>query len=255
MFTQYLLIQGCYNPGYHGDGACDDENNNEACFFDGGDCCGSNVNINYCTICQCLELEGGGSGGTTTPSGTSTSGSCNPGWSGDNYCDDSNNNLNCNFDGGDCCGPNVNTLWCTECLCLEEGGGASGGTTPPPGTTTLSETTTSGGCNPGWSGDNYCDDFNNNINCNFDGGDCCGPNVNTLYCDECECLEGGSGGTTTPSGTTTSGSCNLAFIGDNYCDDINNTPDCNFDGGDCCGSDVNTSWCIECQCLEEGGDG
>ena len=56
----------------------------------------------------CLEPEG-----TTTPS-------CNQDWIGDAYCDDINNNVVCNFDDGDCCGPNVNTQYCTECLCLEE---------------------------------------------------------------------------------------------------------------------------------------
>ena len=56
----------------------------------------------------CLEAEG-----TTTPS-------CNQGWIGDAYCDDINNNVACNFDGGDCCGSNVNTEYCLECLCLEE---------------------------------------------------------------------------------------------------------------------------------------
>ena len=52
-------------------------------------------------------------------------------------CDDVNNNEACSFDGGDCCGPNVNTDWCTECLCLE------GGVTTPSG---------SGGCS-NWIGD------------------------------------------------------------------------------------------------------
>ena len=52
---KHLLIAGCEIPGSHGDGYCDDVNNNEACFFDGGDCCGSNVNTQYCTECQCLE--------------------------------------------------------------------------------------------------------------------------------------------------------------------------------------------------------
>ena len=61
----------------------------------------------------CLE-EGDG----TTPSGSG--GTCDQGWIGDAYCDDINNNVGCNFDGGDCCGANVNTEWCTECLCLEE---------------------------------------------------------------------------------------------------------------------------------------
>ena len=31
-------------------------------------------------------------------------------------------------------------------------------------------------------GDGYCDDGANNLDCNFDGGDCCGPNVITYYC-------------------------------------------------------------------------
>ena len=114
MFTHYLLITGCENPGYHEDGHCDDENNNEACFFDGGDCCGSSGSTNWCTLCQCLE--GGNSGGTTT------GGACNQDYIADEYCDDINNNLDCSYDGGDCCGYNVNTLYCTLCQCLEGGG-------------------------------------------------------------------------------------------------------------------------------------
>ena len=53
-----VWITGCSYPSWHADGYCDDENNNEACFFDGGDCCGSNVDTQYCTVCQCLD--GGG---------------------------------------------------------------------------------------------------------------------------------------------------------------------------------------------------
>ena len=115
---------------YHGDGACDDENNNEACFFDGGDCCGVYVLTDWCTECHCLEEGGGGdNGGITTTSGTTISASCNQGWIADGYCDDINNNVDCIFDGGDCCGSNVNTLYCTECLCLEGEEGGNGGTT------------------------------------------------------------------------------------------------------------------------------
>ena len=125
----------------------------------------------------CLD----GEESTTTPSGN-----CYQGWIGDNYCDDINNYVECNFDGGDCCGSNVNTQYCTECLCLEGGGG--GGSE---GTTTSSNITITGpvACSQGWVGDGYCDDINNNVGCNFDGGDCCGPNVNTAYCLECLCLE------------------------------------------------------------------
>ena len=40
---------------------------------------------------------------------------------------------------------------------------------------------------PQFRGDGICDDGNNIAACDFDGGDCCGPNVNTLYCHECKC--------------------------------------------------------------------
>merc|ERR1712088_952146 len=60
---------------------------------------------------------------------------------------------------------------------------------------------------PQWFGDNYCDDDNNNEECGWDGGDCCGDNVNTQYCSACECLDPNAGGPTTapppPSPTTT----------------------------------------------------
>ena len=113
LFTYYLLIKGCENPDWILDGFCDDGNNNEDCLFDGGDCCGSNVQTHWCTECLCLEEGGGGSGETTT------SGGCSQVWIGDGYCDDINNNLDCTYDGGDCCGSNVNTQYCTECQCLE----------------------------------------------------------------------------------------------------------------------------------------
>ena len=71
-------------------------------------CCGSNVKIDWCTECLCLE------GGGTTPSGV-----CNQGWIGDGYCDNINNNLDCTYDGGDYCLDYVNEDYCEECLCLE----------------------------------------------------------------------------------------------------------------------------------------
>ena len=241
------MITGCFNDGYYKDGYCDDYNNNEACFFDGGDCCGSNVNTEFCTQCLCLEEEGGGSGGTTTPYETTTSCFGEPSWIADGNCDDITNYEGCFFDGGDCCGSNVNTQYCTQCLCLEEeGGGGIGGTT------------TAGACNQGWIGDMQCDDINNNLDCIYDGGDCCGPNVNTQYCYICQCLEedgGGSGGTTTPYGTTTSCFGDSSWIADGICDDITNYEGCFFDGGDCCGSNVNTQFCTQCLCLEEEGGG
>ena len=43
------------------------------------------------------------------------------------------------------------------------------------------------------------------------------------------------------------------WIGDGYCDDVINTELCNYDGGDCCGSFIDTTYCNECQCCDVGG--
>ena len=40
-----------------------------------------------------------------------------------------------------------------------------------------------------------------------------------------------------------------AMIGDGYCNDETNNEDCNYDGGDCCGTCVITNQCSECECL------
>ena len=38
-----------------------------------------------------------------------------------------------------------------------------------------------------WVGNSFCDDEANTWNCNYDGGDCCGPCVNDEYCSNCTC--------------------------------------------------------------------
>ena len=52
-----LTFLGCFNLDWKGDGICDDQNNHGGCNFDGGDCCGDNVDTDLCTQCQCLEEE------------------------------------------------------------------------------------------------------------------------------------------------------------------------------------------------------
>jgi len=95
-----------------------------------------------------------------------------PNWKGDNFCDDENNNAGCEWDGGDCCGDDVKENYCTACECLDPAKQCTG---------------TCG--SPHWKGDNWCDDENNNCGCEWDGGDCCGNDVKTTYCKECECLD------------------------------------------------------------------
>ena len=59
---------------------------------------------------------------TVTISSTSASGTGCPGdasYNGDGWCDDPLNTAECHFDSGDCCGDNVQTDYCVDCLCLE----------------------------------------------------------------------------------------------------------------------------------------
>ena len=88
-------------------------------------------------------------------------------------------------------------------------------------TSTYSSTSSPGGCNAAWTGDMYCDDINNNMECGYDGGDCCGTNVNTDYCEICGCLDpngsNGGGSTTTMGPTTTNQGTSSAGIFKNNC--------------------------------------
>jgi hypothetical protein len=63
-------------------------------------------------------------------------------------------------------------------------------------------------CEVTWINDGYCDRFNNKAECNFDGGDCCGDNVNKQFCpdpdvaEECSCRDPAAP-TVAPSHSTT----------------------------------------------------
>merc|ERR1712083_945905 len=63
---------------YIGDGYCDDDNNNDACQFDGGDCCNqSSIKWNmYCYECECLTAAAT----TTSEPTTTTPEPCPNGW-------------------------------------------------------------------------------------------------------------------------------------------------------------------------------
>ena len=47
---------------------------------------------------------------------------------------------------------------------------------------------------------------------------------------------------------------NITFIppqvGDGWCNDLTNTPECDYDNGDCCGHDVNKIYCNNCECIQ-----
>ena len=39
-------------------------------------------------------------------------------------------------------------------------------------------------------------------------------------------------------------------MGDGYCDDYVNNVECSWDNGDCCGDNVDKTYCTQCQCLD-----
>ena len=57
------VLGPCLHDELVSDGFCDDEANTKSCDYDGGDCCGPNVLIDYCTICECIIEESGNSTG------------------------------------------------------------------------------------------------------------------------------------------------------------------------------------------------
>ena len=118
---------------------------------------------------------------------------------GNGFCNDETNNADCNYDGGDCCVVNPNTIACSECGChfLE---------------------TCAAGYHPLVENE-VCNDDTNILECDYDGGDCCS---------------------------------NPEMVGNGFCDEETNNIECVYDGGDCCLMNVNTDSCSDCNCLASG---
>ena len=47
------------------------------------------------------------------------------------------------------------------------------------------------GCNQNLVSNGYCNDNNNNLECDYDGGDCCLTNLKTDHCSICSCSQNG----------------------------------------------------------------
>jgi len=160
----------CASKSFQGDGFCDDANNNGGCSWDGGDCCGAEVSLAFCSECECLDCTYIAPGDDCVDVAL---GVCSKkSWKGDGTCDDGNNNAGCDWDGGDCCDDSSNFEYCGACECLD------------------CTVECAGKCQQQkWQGDGYCDDGNNICGCDWDGGDCCGDNNSVEFCAKCECLD------------------------------------------------------------------
>ena len=233
----------CGAPSFVGDSYCDDSNNNCACGWDDGDCCGKKTDSQYkfCKKCKCQDAT------FKAPAPSTCKGACGrPKWKGDQNCDDENNVCGCDWDGGDCCGVNNYYKYCSKCKCLDPKFSA-----PAPSSDGCSgKKTCKKLCGkPNYKGDGFCDDENNHCGCSWDGGDCCGLK-NYKYCNKCKCLDCKYKNDGDACVDTIKGQCKKPFWkGDGNCDDMNNNAGCNWDGGDCCGIS-NYKYCKKCQCLD-----
>ena len=99
-------------------------------------------------------------------------------------------------------------------------------------------------------GDGFCHDELNKEKCHYDAGDCCKPTVFNNVCNECKCYAANSENQLYVTRPSIEISCPLELtllMGDQYCNDEANIPQCNYDGGDCCGS-TDFTFCTDCTC-------
>ena len=120
-------------PQLKGDSQCHGFNNNEECEYDGMDCCRPIITDRFCleNTCHC-HIDGlyhpTFEGGTTekkllffSQHYFSDSGcTANAAYVGDGICDENLNTQNCSYDFGDCCLPDKDTRFCSNCQCFED---------------------------------------------------------------------------------------------------------------------------------------
>jgi len=241
------LVQEC--PGkdsiYYSDGFCDMYRfdldsylNTDLCGWDGGDCCPSNCSMNgdacdnYVYACMDPSAEDNGDFSSCAVASSS--------WVGDSVCDADSlgyNTAACGWDGGDCCESTCdgrNSAQCGEAnyFCID----------PDADETQVVD----GECNVAYDsylGDGACDpmDTYNTLACGWDGGDCCKSTCESTASTTC----GDSGWLCLDPAGSNCAVDNPSYLGDGYCDAVEeshgyNTRGCNWDGGDCCISTCGT---------------
>ncbi|CAM9891772.1 unnamed protein product, partial [Pylaiella littoralis] len=250
------MLVNCFPRGIS-DGFCDQDNNSEECGYDGGDCCpctcdDANNVLGYgdsCTEFACIDPDAPCVNDDDAT--VDKLEACFPAQGiGNGYCDMGNNKEECGFDGGDCC----------ECTCEDRPnqkcGQGSGFACIDPGAVCVNDDdVTVDMIDNCWQvtaiGNGYCDESNNKAECNYDGGDCCectcDPTKN-FWDDDGACGRWSLFACIDPAAECVDDDsvtadmidiCSTGNIGDGYCSPSNNSPECAYDGGDCC----------ECTCV------
>ena len=156
---------------------------------------------------------------------------------GDGFCDDEANIELCDYDELDCCSLELDRSLCSECFCY----------------VTNIDDDMIDDCfdiiiNP-VIGDGHCNPDLNKLEFYFDAGDCCVENVTRKVmiqdkfiarpCSELDCICLPSYGYAY---------CIEDQLGDGICQDYNNSPQCDYDHGDCCTPNDVLEKCCICQC-------
>ena len=165
---------------------------------------------------------------------------------GDGYCDDAANNAVCDFDLNDCCTLQSERNQCHNCTCYV--------------TSEQMEAIKEDNCPEMLPnlGDGICDLSFNRKEFFFDIGDCCYSSgdyctahpdrpifysANHLQIVECpvdRCIQSNN-------------YCIPEELGDGICQDHNNGPYCDYDGGDCCSIMITYEQCCLCACHQSMG--
>ena len=165
---------------------------------------------------------------------------------GDGYCDDKANIVECGYDFRDCCEYGNDRTLCTNCTCHLTEDKVSEIKNYACNSSVFFDELTSEKGGPGnhHLGNGFCDLMFNQDKYFFDIGDCClhdevscrGIDGQTDKCPENTCI-------------LSNNFCIQEELGDGICQDHNNGPYCDYDLGDCCDG-TSASECCACKCHE-----
>ena len=239
----------CTYPSYYiGDGYCDYFTNNEACGWDGGDCCECTcvLNLERDSSCEpnsfsCMNQDSGCVNSSLLEYINCSNGYVSP--IGNGLCDPHLNNEACGWDGGDCC----------ECTCAPDCEGENGDdffcldpNSECADPTLLKYTNCTGYV--ALVGNGYCTYFNNNEACGWDGGDCCECTCQDEGYFDCGdskyfCRDPDSGCTDPLFDKYINCTGELLDYGNGWCNSENYNEACGWDGGDCCECTCEGKYC------------
>lgn len=235
----YVRYENCTGIiEYIGSSSCEHYNNNAGCGYDEGDCCPSTcgstencpTNPNFCADPAANDHADsfyalyGNCMGSIELMATG-------------YCTFSNNNADCGYDGGDCCPSTCASS--EDYLCSTDTRYCADPSASDFANEYYSRYQNCSGTIEHISNGN-CSAENNNLECGYDGGDCCPSTcvedctvVDVRHCVDLNATDYNPNAHSDFSAAYPS--CeDVSQVADGICNAANNGPECGYDGGDCC---------------------